>query len=311
MSQPSFTNAPFPEPECYRHPGRVTYIRCQRCGRPICPECMTQAAVGYQCPQCVNEGRRATRQNRAVYGGERSRNPATTSIVIIALNVVVWVAILVTGGDGSPLTDWLSLRPLSFCLTDPTQGWSGMGAQECAIRGGTWIPGVSGGAYWQVLTAAFTHVDVMHIGFNMLALWFLGPQMERAVGRARFLAIYLLSALTSAAAIMWLADPGSSTLGASGAIFGLMGALLVLVWKMHGDFRTVLIWLGLNVAFTFFGGASISWQGHLGGLLGGALVGAIIVFAPRVNRERIQWLGFAAVAVVCVIAIVARGLMLA
>ncbi len=312
MSQPSFTAQPQPVPTCYRHPDRVSYIRCQRCGHPICPECMVPAAVGFQCPDCVKSGARQTRQNRNPFGGVRVKNPRTTTIVLIGINVVVWLAILATGRYGSPVLRLFQLSPLGSCLlaSDPNQFLPGVGQAQCAVMPGMmWSPGVADGAFWQVLTSAFTHVEVWHIGCNMLSLWFLGPGMERAVGRARFVALYLLSALVGSASIMWFSDTGTSTLGASGAVFGLMGALLVVAWKVHGDVRTVLVWLGINLVYTFWAGG-VSWQGHLGGLIGGALVAVIIVFAPRSKRERMQWLGFGALAFVSIAAIVGRAVML-
>ena len=149
------------------------------------------------------------------------------------------------------------------------------------------MPGVADGAYWQLLTSAFTHVEVWHIGFNMLALWVLGPQLELAIGRSRFLALYLLSALAGSALVYWLADPAGSTLGASGAVFGLMGALLVLAVKVRGDVRGILTWVGINAVITFLF-PNISWQGHLGGFLGGVLIAALLVYAPRQRRTAWQ-----------------------
>ncbi len=304
-----------PAPQCYRHPGRVTYINCQRCGRPICPECMIPAAVGYQCPECVAEGARTTRQNQGPYGGTRSRNPAVTSIVIIVINAAVWALLLLTGGSASPWFLRLGLRATGSCVpTDnPGQFFPGATADACASLGSaaTWMPGVADGAWWQLVTSAFTHLDVAHIGFNMLALWFLGPQLERVVGRARFLALYLLSALAGSATVMWLSGPQTITFGASGAVFGLMGALIVLVMKVRGNLQPILIWLAINVAYTFFGPGSISWQGHLGGLVGGAAVAAIIAYAPRNDRTRVQALGLAGFGVLCVVLVAARVLQLA
>ena len=313
MAQPYYQMPQPPAPECCRHPGRVTYIRCQRCTRPICPECMTPAAVGYQCPDCVAEGRRSTRQNRNPFGGERAHNPMTTTIVLIALNAAVWLGILLTGGSSSLLCRLFQLAPVGSCVlaSDPNQYLPGATPATCATVAGTvWDPGVASGAFWQVLTSVFTHVEVLHIGCNMLCLWFLGPGLERAVGRIRFVVLYLLSGLVGSASVLWLTDPEVSTLGASGAVFGLMGALLVIAWKVRGDVRTILIWLGINLVYTFSVG-NVSWQGHLGGLAGGALIAAIIVFAPRANRERWQWLGFAALAALTLAAIVVRALMLA
>lgn len=312
--QPSHPTAPGPAPQCYRHPGRVTYINCQRCGRPICPECMIPASVGFQCPECVAEGARTTRQNQGPYGGTRSKNPAQTSIVLIGINVAVWLLLTLTGGRASPWFLRLGLRPTGSCVpTDnPAQFFPGAGAEVCAAMGpsATWMPGVSDGAIWQLVTSAFTHLDIAHIGFNMLALWFLGPQLERVVGRARFLALYLLSAFAGSATVMWLSGDQTNTFGASGAVFGLMGALIVMVLKVGGNVQPILIWLGINVAYTFLGPGSISWQGHFGGLVGGAAVAAITAYAPKENRTRVQLLGLVGFGVLCAVLIAVRILQL-
>ena len=312
MSLPSYLPPEPPAPQCYRHRGAATYIRCQRCSRPICPQCMTAAAVGYQCPDCVAQGRRSTRQNRNPFGGERARNPMTTTIVLTVANVAVWVGILLTGQYSSLLYQLFRLTPLGACVPvgQPDHVFVGVGPQYCPIVGGAWEAGVATGGYWQVLTSVFTHVEVLHIGCNMLCLWFLGPGLEWAVGRVRFLVLYFLAGLAGSAAVLWFSDPDTATVGASGAVFGLMGALLVLAWKVRGDVRTVLMWLGINLVYTFSAG-NVSWQGHLGGLVGGAAVAAVIVFAPRANRERWQWTGFAALALLTVVAIATRAAMLA
>jgi membrane associated rhomboid family serine protease len=289
---------------CYRHPATATYIRCQRCGRPICGECMISAAVGFQCPECVSQGAKQTRQNEAPYGGQRSTNPSLTTIVLIAINALVWGAISLTGGALSRLVDTLALLPLGRCLSvqDTNRYYPDVGANACRLMGdGAWQPGVAEGAYWQLLTSAFTHIEVLHIGMNMLALWFLGPSLERALGRVRFLAVYLLAALAGSVVVLWLADTSATTLGASGGVFGLIGALLVLAYKVHGDVRSVLVWLGINVVYTFVGGSSISWQGHLGGLIGGALAALIVVYAPKQGRTRLQLLGLAGLTVILLV----------
>ncbi len=286
---------------CYRHPGTATYIRCQRCGRPICGECMISAAVGFQCPECVAEGARQTRQNEGPYGGRRSRNARTTTLVLIGLNVAVWLAIFLTGGSNSFLVSRLALFSVGPCLL-PIPG---MGASEyvCGIGGGLAHYWAANGGYWQLLTSAFTHIEILHIGMNMLVLWFLGPSLEAALGRARFLAVYLVSALAGSVSVFWFSPVGTFTLGASGAIFGLLGALLVLAYKVRGDVRSILIWLGINVAYTFLGPGNISWQGHLGGLVGGALATAIIAYAPREGRQRKQWIAVGAMAVLLLLSV--------
>lgn len=298
---------------CYRHPDRPTYIRCQRCGRPICGNCMINAAVGFQCPDCVTAGAKQTRQNQGPYGGMRSANPRTTTLALIGLNLVVWGLIMLAGGSAGSLDDLLALQPGGMCLdaADPTRWFPGVteGAQ-CTAVGGAWRPGMSGGAWWQVLTSAFTHLEPIHLAMNMLSLWFLGPPMEAALGRVRFLAVYLLAAVAGSAAVMWLSAPATQTLGASGAVFGLIGSLIVVGLKVKADLQVAFTWLGINLVYTFVG-SGISWQGHIGGLVGGMVATAIIVYAPRENRTRIQWLGLAGVAVALLVLIVVRILQLA
>jgi membrane associated rhomboid family serine protease len=302
MSQP-----PSPEtevPTCYRHPGREAHIRCQRCNRIICPDCMRPAAVGFQCPSCVAEGAKTTRAARTAYGGLRPTDASVTSMVLIALNAAVWIAITATGGNGSRLVDWLALRADGLCTNGLVT--KDIGSSECATAGGTWLPGVVDGAYWQLVTSMFTHVSIVHIGFNMLALWVLGPQLELAVGRVRFLALYFLSGLAGSACVYWLAPEYGLTVGASGAIFGLMGALVMVALKVGGDVRGILTWVGINFVLTFVV-ANISWQGHVGGFVGGTVIGAILVYAPRgPRRTPIQVVGLVSVALLITAAIIAR-----
>ena len=259
---------------------------------------MQPAAVGFQCPSCVKDGHKETRAGRLPYGGERVANPGLTSFVLIGINVAVWLLIVATGGASSHLVDVLALLPKTTLFGLPD-------------RSVQLVEGVSGGAVWQVITSTFTHVEVTHIAFNMLALYFLGPQLELILGRARFLALYLVSGLAASAAVMWLSNPHSQTLGASGAIFGLMGALLVVALKVGSNVQSVLVWIALNVAFTFYGASTISWQGHLGGLVGGAVLAGIVVYAPKQNRAPFQWAGIALFAVACLAAIFLRAIALA
>jgi membrane associated rhomboid family serine protease len=290
-------------PVCYRHPGRESHIRCQRCDRPICPDCMREASVGFQCPECIAEGRRTTRAARTTYGGLRPTNAGITSFTLIGINVAVWLAIMATGGSGSRLVDLLALRPNGLCHAG--NGFFDVAHGVCTSQGGTWLPGVADGAYWQLITSAFTHEAVLHIGFNMLALYALGPQLEAVLGRARFLALYLLSALAGSAFVYWAAPQFQPTLGASGAIFGLMGALLVIALKMRVNPQQVLMWIGINFVLTFTI-ANISWQGHLGGFVGGAACAAVLVYAPRQRRTPVQVAGLVLIGVVIAVAILAR-----
>jgi membrane associated rhomboid family serine protease len=310
--QPAFNPPPMAQ-GCYRHPDRATLIGCQRCRRPICPECMVPASVGVQCPECVREGARATRQGEGPYGGQRSANPRSTTFVLMGVNLAVYLLVLLSGGGYGTWAVRLSISPLGSCLVDDGSGryYPGVGARVCsAVDGAFWADGVATGAWWQVLTSAFTHAELVHLGANMLALFFLGPPLEQVLGRARFLAVYLVSALAASTAVMWLAAPDSSALGASGAIFGMLGALLVIARKSGGNYQTILMWLGINVVITVVGGAGISWQGHLGGLIGGLAAAAVLVLPPRVQRDRWQWPGVVVLTVLLAAAIAVRAMML-
>lgn len=295
---------------CYRHPQEMTRISCQRCNRPICHNCMVSGSVGFQCPECVHTAARRTRQNVLPYGGKRSSNPAITSIVLIALNALVFVATSIMGGANSRLFDVLALLPQGQCRVDETR-FLLSAPSECAASGYQWVDGVATGAWWQVVTSAFVHANAMHIGFNMLALWFLGPQLERIFGRLRFLALYFVSALAASALVMAASTPFFSTVGASGAIFGLMGGILLVALKHKGDVRTILMWLAVNVVITVLGSGFISWQGHLGGFIGGVLVAAAVMYVPKKFRPVGQWVAIGAIAAVALAVIVARAFALA
>ena len=299
MTQPPDGPAAAGVPTCYRHPDRETWIRCQRCEKPICPDCMRDAAVGFHCVDCVKEASRGSRQNRALYGGERSADPRLTSYVIIGINAVVWLAITATGGNGSRLADLLALRANGLC--SPGDGYLyDVEQRACEASGATFLPSVADGAWWQLMTSVFTHVEIWHLGLNMLALFIFGPALEGIVGRARFLAVYLVSGLASSVLVLFLSAQYGSTVGASGALFGLLGALLVLARKARLHSQWLVQNLVLAVVITVVGWRMISWQGHLGGFLGGLATAAIIAYAPRANRSIVQWggLGLLTVALV-------------
>lgn len=296
-------------PTCYRHPGRESHIRCQRCNRPICPDCMRDASVGFQCPECVAEGRRTTRSGRTAFGGLRPSDAGITSFVLIGINAVVWLAIVATGGNGSRLLAYLQLTPVGRCA--PTGALENFypnvhGEAVCQSVNGTWLPGVADGAWWQLVTSGFTQVALLHIAFNMFALYILGPQLELVIGRTRFLALYLLSLLAGSALVYWAAPEQQATVGASGAIFGLMGALLVVALKLRAQVQGILVWIGINFFLTI-SVSGISWQGHLGGFVGGVVIAGILVYAPRgPRRTTVQVAGLAAVGVLIALAIVLR-----
>lgn len=268
---------------------------------------MVPGAVGFQCPECVSVGARQTRQHRLPYGGSRASNPRLTSMVLIGVNVAVWVAIMLTGRYSSSLFNLLSLTPADRCAP-MADGSFYIDKSVCLAQGMEWGFGVASQP-WQVITSGFTHVEVLHIGFNMLVLYMLGPNNEQIFGRARFLAIYFVSLLGGSAAVMLLSDPYTQTLGASGAIYGLIGALLLVAIKHKGNVRSLLLWLGINVALTFTL-PSISWQGHFGGLVGGAIATAAIMYLPK-ERRSLQWPLLAMILVACLAAIAVRAVQLA
>ena len=267
---------------CYRHPGREAHIRCARCNRRICPDCMIDASVGFQCPECVREGNKGVRRARTAFGGRVSGDPGYVSKVLIALNVLAFLA-----QQASASVDprfWLIGGP-GF---DPR-----IGAEV----------GVADGEVYRLLTAAFLHGGVLHIALNMYALFLFGPPLEAALGRVRFTALYLLSALGGSALSYTFSNPGTPSLGASGAVFGLLGAFLVVNRKMGRDTSGVLVLLGINFAYGFIA-SGIDWRAHLGGLIAGGLSAIALAYAPRKRRTLIQVAGLLLV-FVAVVALVA------
>lgn len=292
-------------PTCYRHPDRETWIRCQRCDKSICPDCMRDAAVGFQCPDCVKQANKGSRQNRALYGGERSADPRLTSYVLIGINAIVWLAITATGGNRSRLVELLALRPNGYCA--PGDGFVyDLTHPLCTTPGVREAAGVGDGAWWQLMTSVFTHIEIWHLALNMFAVFILGPTLEGIVGRTRLLAVYLISGLASSTLVMWLSFEYGATVGASGAIFGILGALLVAARKARLNAQWLVQNLVLGAVITVVGWRMISWQGHLGGFLGGVAAAAIIAYAPQARRSLVQWVGLGALAVVLVVLALVR-----
>ena len=256
-------HAPAPAEVCTWHPDRPTALHCTRCGRPACPSCLTPASVGFHCRACVAEARASTRVARTVSGSRLGQQPAVT-IGLIVVNVAVFLVTAVQAHGTSDLS---------------RSSW---------FRDGTLTPlFVASGDWWRLVTGGFLHVSVEHIALNMLSLYFVGLPLERIVGRGRFLIIYLLSLLGGSVSVMLFSPIGTPTAGASGAIFGLMGALVVVFRRFRYDLRQLLIVLALNLFITF-GVSGISWQAHLGGLVVGAATCAAMVYPPAPVRVRWQ-----------------------
>lgn len=260
-------------PTCYRHPDRETGIRCTRCERPICPECMVSASVGFQCPECVRSGSGTghaptATQPRTIAGGTVAADPRRVTKILIGLNLAVF---LVQMSMGDRFTDRFDL----------------IGRAYVPILGS--IEGVAEGQWYRMLTAMFLHGSYIHIMFNMLSLWWIGGPLEAALGRARYLTLYFVSGLAGSALSYLLAAPNQPSLGASGAIFGLFGATAVLMRRLNYDLRPVIALLAINLVFTFNPAFNIAWQAHIGGLVAGVVVGYAMVHAPRERRALIQY----------------------
>jgi membrane associated rhomboid family serine protease len=271
--EPDQPAAPLPAaPHCYRHPGRETHVRCARCDRPICPDCMISAAVGFQCPECVREGNRSLPRARTTFGGRAGRPPGVVSYTLIAICAVVWIVQLAS----STFTSRFALVAITL---DADRD----------------LGGVAAGEWWRLLTAAFMHASTpFHILLNMYALYLFGPPLESVFGRVRFLALYLLSALGGSLASYAFNSPFQPSLGASGAIFGLLGASIVVSRRLGMDAGALWVLLGLNLVLGFTIGG-IDWHAHLGGLITGAAVAAILAYAPRQRQIAFQVAGLTVV----------------
>jgi membrane associated rhomboid family serine protease len=261
---------------CYRHPDRQSYVLCQRCGRTICPSCQTQAAVGVHCPECVREAQQsAPRRKPAVVTAFRSSSsqPVVT-YSIIGLTAVVYALQFLSGQVVASL---LYYEPV-LTFQRP----------------------------WTMITSAFVHspTSFLHILFNMYSLFVFGPILEHLLGRGRFLALYLIAAFGGSVAVLVL-DPSRGVLGASGAIFGLMGAFFVIQRRLGGNNLQIIIVIGLNLVIGFLI-PNISWQAHVGGLVAGAAVAFVYLQTRRPAQRRTQLLGVAGIAAALVAVTVVR-----
>ncbi|WP_152650423.1 rhomboid family intramembrane serine protease [Demequina aestuarii] len=258
-------------PTCPRHPDRVAYVRCQRCERPACPECQRPAAVGVLCVDCLAQAKAQARPMRSRLGFTAASGPPLVTYVLIGLNIAVFLLAPMLIGDG-----W--------------QGYLGLwpGASESLIAQYVNV----GDEWYRWITAGFVQFGFFHIAMNMVALWQLGNALEPAMGRVRFAALYFGSLLGSSAGVMLLANEGVHG-GASGAIFGLLAAYGIVLKRLRLPYQSVLVIAAIFIggplvsefipALSFFAG--LSWQGHLGGAVVGAII-MLVMFRGVDSRER-------------------------
>ena len=247
---------------CYRHPDRASFVLCQRCGRTICPECQTPGAVGVICPECMKQ--------------QRAEAPRTKPAILTRLS-----------GRGAPVVTYsiIGITVLVFLL----QWVPGLNATAQLLFAPLYVSDVAFEP-WRLLTAVFVHSTgfIFHILLNMYTLWIFGQLLEPMLGRGRFLALYLISGLAGSVGVVLLAAPNTPVVGASGAIFGLMGAFLVIQRRLGGNMTQLLVLVGINLVIGFVPGLNIAWQAHVGGLAGGALVGLILIETRSTRRRGLQ-----------------------
>ncbi|MYW94430.1 MULTISPECIES: rhomboid family intramembrane serine protease [Amycolatopsis] len=285
MSQPPNPSAPS-LPGCWWHPNRPTGLSCARCGRPACPDCLREAPVGFQCTDCVQTGAQQQKHQHRQYrdagmgsrtiAGARLSNSYTVTATLIAVNVVIF---LITVIQAKSLFDNnLALLQVRLYLQP--------------------VLTLGAGEWWRVFTSGFLHYGPIHIAANAFSLWMIGRALEQVFGKIRYLALYFVSMLGASTAVLLFGD-GTPTVGASGAIFGLLGSYAVITLKLRLNPTALLINLVIN-AYITFSIPGISIWAHVGGLVTGALVTAAMLYAPARNLVRWQAIGTAVVAIALV-----------
>jgi len=261
-----------PDNYCYRHPDRQSFVLCQRCGRTICPQCQTQAAVGVHCPECVRESRQSMPSTRpavvtSIRRATRTDAPVVT-YAIIGISLLVFLIDAVTGlaGAGQPLEQVLALSPA--------------------------FP-------WTLITTIFVPTSILQVLFNLFSIFIIGRQIEPMIGRGRFATLFLLSGLATSVAVLLFA-PGAAVFGASGAIFGMFGAYFIIARHLGANSTMLLIVIAINLVLVFFSPGSL-WEGYVAGLAIGALVAFIFVRTRSRQQRTTQALLTGTVAAVLVI----------
>ncbi|WP_328714852.1 rhomboid family intramembrane serine protease [Nocardia salmonicida] len=281
-------------PTCVRHPDRPTGLACTRCGRPACPECLRPAAVGQHCVDCVRQGQQDVRPVRTVGGARAGAAVPYVTYGLIAVNVLLYV--ITAAQAGSPMDNYRGSSVFREFVLVPLL--------------------VADGEWWRLLGSGFLHYGAIHLLVNMFALYVVGRDLEQVLGRVRFGCVYLVSLLGGSAAVMALSDSVTATAGASGAVYGLFGAVTVTLIRLRQSPTPMLVVIGVNVLISF-SIPGISLWGHLGGLAAGTLSALGILFVPgwlsardQRSAQRIGWAALGAVVVVCVAVIIASVLSL-
>ena len=253
---------------CYRHPSRETGVSCSNCGRPICPDCMTTTPVGMRCPDCARQRTKVVRMRELT-------NAPQVTVTLIAINVIAFLAkgsfSVSNGAGGGTISEKGELL--------------GSGLQPAANGQGIEYLGVAYGQWWRIVTGGFLHANFLHIAFNMYLLYVLGQMLEPALGHVKFALVYFVSLLTGSFLVL-IVSPHSPTVGASGAVFGLMGAAAMEMRArqipiMQSGIGVLIL---INLAFSF-AVPGISWAGHIGGLIGGALAMFILQLGERYRQQ--------------------------
>lgn len=258
---------------CYRHPDREAYVRCQRCERYICPECQVESSVGFLCPDDAGGTQRQVTRQRVI--ARKAPRPQLV-ITLIAINVALWL--LEISPVGSFVIQYLAYKPI-FTVAAP----------------------------WQMITSAFLHdwTSPIHLLFNMYTLYIFGQVLEPMLGRSRFMWLYIISAFAGSVAVLWFGDVGGTVVGASGAIYGLMGAYFILLRAIGQPSGQMVGLIAINLIFSFMN-AGISWQAHVGGLVAGIAVAGVYAATRKLEQRGVQVAALIGIVVILIGASVMR-----